>query len=442
MLQSFLRHKSDHRKVFAIALPMIISNIAAPMLGLVDTAIIGHLPNAIYLSAVAIGAMAINFTYFLAVFLRMSTTGLAAQAFGADDLAKQQRHFVHGMLFAVVLGALIMLLQPLLIYALWQLVAATDELRELATAYIQIRLLAAPAALTMLVVLGVLLGRQQVRAAMLLVILTNAINLLLDVILIIGLNMNVRGAAWASVGAEYTTAIVGVYWVCRSLQLPLRRWPRPVLRECYALLGINRDILIRSIVLQLCMAMMTAYASYYGAITVAANAVLMQFLMLISLGLDGIAYASEALLGQAKGQRNSHRMRHWFRLCLAWSSIFAILYSIIFLIFGASIIGLITNIPEVIDTASLYLPWLIALPLLAHWSYLFDGVYIGLSQSKAMRDSMLLAAIFGFLPAWWLTLSWQNHGLWFALSVFMVSRGIWQWWLLKRRQMFVLSSTN
>lgn len=436
MLQSFFSQKNDHRKVFAIALPMIISNIAAPMLGLVDTAIIGHLPDAIYLSAVAIGAMSINFIYFLAVFLRMSTTGLAAQAFGADDLAQQQRHFVHGMLFAIVLGVLMVALQPLLIYVVWQLVAASDELRQLASAYIQIRLWGAPAALSILVVLGVLLGRQQVRAAMLLVILTNAINVVLDIILIIGLNMNVRGAAWASVVAEYSTAIVGVYWVCRSLQLPLWRWPRPVVRECYALLGINRDILIRSIVLQLCMAMMTAYASYYGATIVAANAVLMQFLMLISLGLDGIAYATEALLGQAKGQRNTQRMRHWFRLCLTWSGIFAVIYSGIFLVFGQSIIQLITNIPEVIQAASDYLPWLIVMPLLAHWSYLFDGVYIGLSQSKAMRDSMLLAAVFGFIPAWWLTLSWENHGLWFALSVFMLSRGLWQAWLLKRRRMF------
>ena len=433
---SALGSKDDHRRVFAIALPMIISNIAAPMLGLVDTAIIGHLPDAIYLSAVAIGSMTINFVYFLAVFLRMSTTGLAAQAFGANDLARQQRQFVHGMLFALVLGILLIVVQPLVLMLVWQLVAASDELQRLSSAYIQIRLWGAPAALTILVVIGVLLGRQQARSAMLLVILTNAVNVVLDIILIIGLNMNVRGAAWASVGAEYTTAIIGVFWVCRSLKLSWGQWPRPVLRECLALLGINRDILVRSLVLQLCMAMMTAYASYYGALTVAANAVLLQFLMLISLGLDGVAYASEALLGQAKGQRNSTRMRHWFRLCLLWSSIFAVLYSLIFFVFGTHIVGLITNIPEVIATAALYLPWLIAMPLLAHWSYLLDGVYIGLSQSKAMRDSMILAAVFGFLPAWWLTLSWQNHGLWFALSVFMLSRGVWQWWLLHRRRMF------
>ena len=421
--------------MFAIALPMIISNIAAPMLGLVDTAIIGHLPDAIYLSAVAVGAMAINFVYLLAIFLRMSTTGVVAQSFGAKDIKAQQRHFIHGLLFAVLLGAAFLLAQPLILWLIWQLVAATPELQALSSDYIRIRLWGAPAALTVLVILGVLLGRQQARSAMVLVILTNAVNVILDIILIIGLGLNVVGAAWASVGAEWVTALAGLYWVCRSLGLNVHRLPRPKLAECRSLLSINQHILVRSIVLQLCMAMMTAYASYYGSTTVAANAVLMQFLMLISLGLDGIAYASEALLGEAKGQRRSDRLRYWFRLTLIWSGLFALAYSMLFAIFGVHIIGLITNIEEVITTATRYLPWLIALPVLAHWSYLFDGVYIGLSQSKAMRDSMLLAALFGFLPAWYLTLSWQNHGLWFALSVFMVSRGLWQWWLLHRRQM-------
>lgn len=429
------KHPQNHRKVFAIALPMIISNVAAPMLGLVDTAIIGHLPDAIYLSAVAIGAMAINFIYFLAVFLRMSTTGVIAQSFGAQDTAAQQRHFIHGLLFAALIGLIIILAQPLLLWLVWQIVAATPELQVLASEYIQIRLWGAPAALTVLVVLGVLLGRQQARAAMTLVILTNLVNVLLDVILIIGLGLDVAGAAWASVCAEWVTALAGLYWVCRSLGLHWKQLPRPRFAEWRALLSINQHILVRSLVLQLCMAMMTAYASYYGATTVAANAVLMQFLMLISLGLDGIAYASEALLGEAKGQKRTDRLHYWFRLTLLWSSIFALLYSILFALFGVHIIGLITNIEEVVETATTYLPWLIVLPLLAHWSYLFDGVYIGLSESKAMRDSMLLAALLGFLPAWYLTLSWQNHGLWFALSVFMLSRGVWQWWLLSKRQM-------
>lgn len=426
---------ADHRIVFGIALPMIISNIAAPMLGLVDTAIIGHLPDAIYLSAVAIGAMAINFVYLLAIFLRMSTTGLVAQSFGADDTLAQQRHFVHGLLFAMVLGLALLLLQPLLLTVLWQLVSSEPELQALTNQYISIRLWGAPAALTVMVVLGVLLGRQHARIAMLLVILTNVINVVMDLILIVGFNLNVAGAAWASVAAEWITALLGVYMVCRRLNLSFRHVPTPRLSECRSLLMLNQNIFIRSLVLQLCMAMMTGYASYYGQVTVAANAVLMQFLMLISLGLDGIAYATEALLGQAKGQRRRDRMHHWFWLTLGWSVVFALAYSLIFLIAGNAIVRTITSIDSVIETAGIYLPWIVVMPLLARWSYFFDGVYIGLSQSKAMRDTMLLAALFGFLPAWWLSQAWQNHGLWFALSVFMVGRGVAQALLIRHRRM-------
>lgn len=438
MLQSFRHHGADHRRLFGIALPMIISNIAAPLLGLVDTAIIGHLPDAIYLSSVAVGAMAINFIYLLAVFLRMSTTGVVAQAFGSKDNNLQRSYTVHGLAFAFSLGALILLLQPLILQLLWWLVEAEGPLQAYATEYVQIRFWGAPAALGVLVILGVLLGRQQARLAMLLVILTNATNVVLDVLLVIGLDMNVRGAAWASVGAEWLTLACGLWMLRHSLGLRTEHFRSLNASVSKNLLSLNSDIFIRSLVLQLCMAMMTAYASYIGATTVAANAVLLQFLMLISLGLDGIAYSAEALIGEAKGQQNRRRLRHWLYISAFWSVLFALLYSVIFLLAGSTIIRLITSIPAVIETAEIYLPWLIVLPLVAHWSYLFDGVFIGLSASKAMRNTMLLAAVFAFLPAWALTLSWGNHGLWFALCCFMLARGLWQWiWLVRYRLLHI-----
>lgn len=417
---------ADHRRIFAIALPMIISNIAAPMLGLIDTAIIGHLPEAIYLSAVAVGAMAINFVYLLAIFLRMSTTGVIAQAYGEHSQTQQHRHWNHGLIFAVVLGVVIIAALPLILWILWHLVDLEGRVQELTAQYIQIRIWGAPAALINLVVLGVLLGRQQAKAAMLLVIFTNAVNVVGDVILIIGLDLHVVGAAYASLIAEWSTALLGFFLVNRSLQLRWRNWPSIRWGETFALARMNRDIFIRSLLLQFCIAMMTAYATYYGSTTVAANAVLMQFLVLISLGLDGIAYSVEALIGQAKGQRNQPRMRMWFQACMVWSLFFAILYSLLFWLAGDHVIQLITNIPEVIETANLYLPWLIVLPLVAHWSYFFDGVFIGLSASKAMRNTMAWATLGVFIPVWWLTQPLENHGLWFALVCFMGARGIAQ----------------
>lgn len=427
--------------MFAIALPMVISNIAAPLLGLVDTAIIGHLPDAIYLSAVALGAMVVSFIYLLAVFLRMSTTGLVAQAFGANDVAAQRRIFFDASLFALVIGVVVLLLSPLALQLVWQLIDANGELKQLTERYIQIRFLGAPAAMLTLVMLGVLLGLQRAKHAMVLVITTNAINVVGDVILIIGLDMNVTGAAIATVVAEWVSAIFGVYLVSKHLRLRRGLLPKASIRRLQAMFSLNRDIFIRSILLHACMAMMTAWASYQGQIYVAANAVLLQFLTLISLGLDGVAYAAEALIGEAKGKKDECSAHVWLRVCLLWSGIFAMGYALVFGLFGEQIIYLITNIPEVVATAVEYLPWVIALPLLAHWSYLFDGVFIGVSASKAMRNTMAVAAFGVYLPVWWFTKDLGNHGLWLALSCFMVARGVAQAWVLKRHRLLNFNDT-
>ncbi|WP_241967837.1 MATE family efflux transporter [Pseudidiomarina homiensis] len=430
-----------HQKIFAIALPMIISNIAAPLLGLVDTAIIGHLPDSIYLSAVALGAMIVSFIFLLAVFLRMTTTGEIARAFGRKDVAQQRQISMHALSFALLLGLLIILAKPWLLDLAFWLVQPSTQLRDYATEYISIRLWAAPAALINLVVLGILLGRQQSRQAMLLVIFTNAVNVVADVILIIGLGLNVEGAAWASVAAEVSTAALGLFMLRQLLQLK-KSWQ---LQTAYfaRFFGMNRDVFIRSLVLQLCMATMTGYAARFGDLYVAVNTVLMQFLMLISLGLDGIAYAVEALAGAAVGRRRKAEVNYWLRLTLIWSVIFACLYSITFALSGAAIIGALTDLPDVINTAHRYLPWIVVLPLLGHWSYYFDGVYIGLGWTHAMRDTMLISAIGVFVPAWWLgqnllTKENANHGLWLALSAFLLARGVSQWlFLLARRRQII-----
>src|SRR5690554_678676 len=427
--------KSHHKTMFAIALPMVVSNIAAPLLGLVDTAIIGHLPDAIYLSAVALGAMVVSFVYLLAVFLRMSTTGLIAQAYGAKDVTTQRQIFFDASIFALVLGGAVLLLSPFVLPFIWHLVEASGALQELTARYIQIRFWGAPAAMLTLVMLGVLLGLQQARHAMILVITTNAINVIGDLVFIIGLDMNVTGAALATVLAEWLSAGLGLYFVGQHLGLKRLDFPHVSVRRLGAMFQLNRDIFIRSILLHGCMALMTIWASYQGQLYVAANAVLLQFLTLISLGLDGVAYSAEALIGEAKGKKDSQAGRLWLRVCLFWSGVFAVAYALVFALFGGGIIKLITDIPEVVATASEYLPWVVVLPLLAHWSYLFDGVFIGVSASTAMRNTMAVAAFCVYLPVLWLSQQLENHGLWLSLSCFMVARGVAQAWVLKRKQL-------
>ena len=408
---------------------MILSNIAAPLLGLVDTAIIGHLPDAIYLSAVALGATAVSFMVLLTVFLRMTTTAEMAAAFGANDRQQQQQITVHSLTLAVTIGVLLTALSPWLISLSLSVINAESRLSELTATYMHIRLLALPATLINLVVLGILLARQQARLAMLMVISINAINVVANLVLIVGFKLNVVGAAWASVIAEVSTALVGL-WLLRSLLPALRNWRiEPLSMKRF--MAMNSDVMLRSLLLQLCLAMMTIYATRFGTDVVAANAVLMQFLLLISLGLDGIAYAIEALVGAARGQRNTNLIRFWLRHGLRWSLLFALVYSAVFWLFGDGIIRLLTNIPAVISEAQQYLPWLWLMPLVAHWSYFFDGVYIGLGQTKAMRNTMAISALGVFLPSWyaaqhWLTNDNANHGLWLALLLFMAARGLSQ----------------
>jgi MATE family multidrug resistance protein len=440
-LPSWLGKSADHRAIFAIALPMIISNIAAPLLGLVDTAIIGHLPDTIYLSAVALGAMVVSFIYLLAIFLRMTTTAEIAHAFGAENQRLAQRVIVHGVTIAMLLGVMLLIARPWLIELAWLVIVPEPELQHYATQYISIRLWAAPAALINLLVLGALLGRQQSRLAMTLVIFTNAVNVIADVVLIIGLEMNVQGAAWASVLAEVSTAALGLWFIRDLLPKPSYWRITPAYFKQFA--AMNRDVFIRSLLLQLCMAVMTGYAARFGAVVVASNAVLMQFLMLISLGLDGIAYAIEALLGAARGRRDVSKIRYWMRLTLFWSGVFAVAYCIVFGLAGTQIIGLLTDLDEVIHVAERYLPWLILMPLFGHWSYYFDGVYIGLGLTKAMRNTMAISVLGVFVPVWlssqwWLNENNANHGLWLALSLFLLARGASQWLYLRYKGLTLL----
>jgi len=189
-------------------------------------------------------------------------------------------------------------------------------------------------------------------------------------------------------------------------------------------LSLNRDIFIRSLILQLCFSFMTFYGARIGETTLAANAVLLNFLMLVSFALDGIAYASEAKVGQAKGQQSVSKIQLWVKISVFWGILFGVIYSVFFAVFGAYIITLLTNVPEVINEATQYLPWVIALPLLAMSCFLFDGVFVGLTRAKDMRNSMLLSAAVGFFGVFWVFNDWQNNGLWLAMSCFMLMRGV------------------
>ncbi len=426
---NLLLNKQKNSQLFALAVPMILSNITVPLLGLVDTAVVGHLSNAYYLGGVAVGSTVITLILWILGFLRMSTTGLVAQAFGAKELHTQYRLLMQSASLALLLSLLVLLLQQPIITAAMALSDASEQVQYYSQAYFNIRIWSTPFALINLALLGWLLGRQQPKAAMWQLIAANLTNILLDLLFVIGLGWGVEGAALASVLADMTGFAVAASMVVRTIKreggfefLPLLR--SLSLNSYQRLVRLNLDIFIRSLCLQLAFAFMTFQGANLGDNTVAANAVLLNLLLLISYALDGIAYYGEAEVGRAVGEKSHQRMTQSVTLAGLWSAIFALLFTLFFALWGEQIIKLLTNISEVRQEAQAYLGWVVALPLLAFGSYLFDGVYIGAAQGKAMRNTMILATFGVFFPTWLLLQDYGNHALWAAMSLFMLTRSL------------------
>ena len=405
---------------------MILSNITVPLLGLVDTAVIGHMDQAHYLAGIALGSSSISVLFWLASFLRMSTTGVIAQAHGQQDNAALARALLTSILIALLFALTLIVLSPLLINVIAQLSDSSTAVLEQAERYFQIRVFSAPAAMINLVLLGFMLGMHYGRGPFYLVLFTNCINIVLDVLFVVGFDWGVAGAAWASLIADYAALGLACYLtlhVAKKQQLSLTlKWPSRA--QWLSLLSLNRDIFIRSLILQLCFSFMTFYGARLGETTLAANAVLLNFLMLVSFALDGIAYAAEAKVGKAKGEQDVPQLHMWVKISLFWGAAFALLYCVLFVFAGGLIIRLLTSIPAVIQHAESFLPWLMVLPLIAMACFLFDGVFVGLTRAAAMRNSMVIAALCGFFLPLWLASDLGNHGLWLAMSCFMAMRGL------------------
>lgn len=422
-----MRISERQKQVLLIALPMIASNLTIPLLSLVDTAVVGHLEHSWYLGGVALGGSLISLLFFLLGFLRMSTTGLTAQAFGANDSAAIGQHLQQGALVAVSLSCMLLLLQPLVLPLAHALSSASEAVFVQASIYFQIRIWSAPAALLNMVLLGWFLGLHNARYPVGLLLFNQSVNIVLDLLFVLVFDWKVAGVAAASVIAEYGTLLLGLLLarkllLQRQIILPSIK-QRLQLRDYRQLFALNRDIFIRSLCLQLVFVFIAFKGAGFGDSVVAANAVLLTFLMLVSYALDGFAYAAEACTGKAVGAKNTTELSALFRVLAQWGAALGVLFSLIYGLAGHSIIALITSIPAVQHQAGQFLPWLIVLPLIAVWSYLLDGIYIGATKARAMRNAMLLS-VTGFIVSFALLQSHGNHALWFALCIFMLLRGI------------------
>ena len=429
------RHRPTHRKVWALAAPMILSNISVPLVALVDSTVIGHLPHAHQLGAVAVGATLFTFMVGLMGFLRMGSTGFAAQAAGRGDGAALRQVLVQGLLlavgFALLIGLLALPFSQLALHAMQPSAALQQSTED----FFHTRLLGLPAALASYALVGWFLGTQNARAPLAILLTTNLLNIALNLWFVLGLDWGVLGSARASVIAEWSAALLGLALTRPALRAypgqivwaALKRWQawRP-------LLAVNRDIFLRSLALQLVFLLITVQGARLGEATVAANALLLNGLLLTAYALDGLAHAVEALCGHAIGARDRDTLRRSLVVACGWSLITSVGFAGLFLLGGHLFIDLQTDIDSVRAAAYPYLPYLALLPLIAVWSYLLDGLFIGATRAREMRNGMLISVVL-LMPFAWALQGLGNHGLWITFLLFMVLRsltlGAQAWWL-------------
>lgn len=419
------------RRLWTLAWPLMLTNLTVPLLGLVDTAVLGHLESPEYLGAVAVGANLFSILYWTFGFMRMGTTGLAAQAWGKRDRFSQVALLLRSVMLAVGIGLLLILCHQPLIRTGLALMNASASVTELAAEYATIRIWSAPAVLCQYTLVGWLIGTQYARGPMIMLIVANGLNILLDILFVTVFGWNSRGVAIATVIAEYGAAIIGFAIVLRRMPdgQQFTRALFGTLTDYLAILQVNRYIMVRTIALLLVLAFFTAQGARQGDTILAANAVLITFLLLISNALDGFANAAEALIGESVGRNSKRRFFVVFRCALRWSLWGSLLLTIVFVFGGRTLIALLTGIEDVRTTAWQYLPWLWLLPFASVWGFLFDGVFIGATRTRDMQNTMLFSALGVFAPVWWLTTSWGNHGLWFSLICLMLARAVTMGWL-------------
>ncbi|MGO0696502.1 MATE family efflux transporter [Pseudomonas guariconensis] len=434
--------RRTHRKVWALAAPMILSNISVPLVALVDSTVIGHLPHAHQLGAVAVGSTLFTFMVGLMSFLRMGSTGFAAQAAGRSDGAALRQVLVQGLLLALAFALLIGLLAIPFSQLALQAMQPSAALHQSTEDFFHTRLLGLPAALASYALVGWFLGTQNARAPMAILLTTNVLNIVLNLWFVLGLDWGVLGSARASVMAEWSAALLGLALTGPALRAypghiawaALKRW-----QSWRPLLSVNRDIFLRSLALQLVFLLVTVQGARLGEATVAANALLLNGLMLTAYALDGLAHAVEALCGHAIGARDHQTLRRSLVVACGWSLIVSLGFAALFLVAGHLFIDLQTDIDSVRVAAYPFLPYLAVLPLIAVWSYLLDGLFIGATRAREMRNAMLLSVALS-LPLALAMSGLGNHGLWLAFLVFMGLRAItlgWVGWQLRQQGLWV-----
>ena len=419
-----------HRRVLTIAIPIVLSNATIPILGVVDTGVIGQLGQAAPIGAVGIGAIILTAIYWIFGFLRMGTSGLTAQAVGANAREEVAALLTRALIIGLAAGAVIIALQGALFAGAFAVSPATPEVESLARQYMAIRVWSAPAMIALYGITGWLIGQERTRAVFAMQLLMNGTNIGLDLLFVLGFDWGIAGVAWATFIAEWAGLILGL-WLCRAaFAVPdWRDWSRVLDRaRLINMAAVNSDIMIRSVLLQAIFVSFLFFGANFGAVQLAANHILLQFLNVTGYAMDGFAVAAEALVGNAIGARSRAALRRSAVMTTLWGGGVCVLLAVSFAVFGSTIIAIMARNVPVQDAAAVYLPYMVAAPIVGLLPWMLDGIFIGATRTKDMRNMMIISAIIYFVTVIPLMHAYANHGLWLGLLISFVVRGVTLAW--------------
>jgi MATE family multidrug resistance protein len=417
-----------NRRILRLAIPNIVTNITIPLLAMVDLGLMGHLGSVKYVGAVALGGMIFSFIFWAFGFLRMGTSGFTAQAYGQRNFAEAGNILIRSIVFASGGGLFLILMQWPMSWAAFNLVNGSIEVETMAKEYFNIRIYAAPATLFIYAIIGWFIGMQNARLPMILAISVNLLNVLLSILFIKGLGMGSNGVAWANVISQYGGLLLGLfllsfYWPKIGSKIKLAE---ALSRKAFIrFFHVNKDIFIRTLCLIFTLSFFTTQSANTSDTILAVNTLLFQFFYFFSYFVDGFAYAAEALAGRYIGSGDRVMLKKVIRRLFTWGGVIALTFTLLFLVGGGFILRLLTNDPVTISAAQPFMFWVVLVPLITFAAFIWDGIYVGATASKAMRKSMVVITTLIFLPSYYLLEPvLGNNGLWLAMMLFMGARGV------------------
>ena len=427
-----------NKQILRLAIPNILSNISIPLISSVDTLLMGRL-SPLHIGAVGIGAMIFNFIYWNFGFLRMGTTGITAQAYGRKDEPFIINTLGRALVVSLLLAVLVISLQIPFAKASFFLMNIEGDQYELVEQYFFIRIWAAPATLALYALMGWFFGMQNAIFPLILTIVVNVVNIVLSYYLVAYLNWEVAGVAWGTVVSQYVGLLLAIglfFWKYGDLAKQFKQQALFKIEELQEFLTINRDIFIRTVCLTLAFGFFYSQSAKGGELVLAANVILLQFLNWMSYAVDGFAFAAESLVGKYKGATDDRQVQKSIRYSFIWGMVLAVLFSTTYFFFGENLLYIFTDKEKVIQTALPFLFWMILLPILGTPSYIWDGIYVGLTASKAMRNSMILSLIIYLFSFFILkTILNEMDALWLSLLIFLFMRGMIQWAIFYKKRL-------